>query len=151
MENLIDTFHLDFKLFIAQVINFAIVLAVLYWFAFKPLVKIMAERTNKISKSLDDAKLIEQKLSETKDEFNKTIAEAKKQANEILEKAREQADAKKSETVARAKEEIGQIINQEKQKMQAEVAGLVILAVEKVLDKKIDKKEDLELIKKIIK
>src|SRR3989338_10806783 len=99
MENLIDTFHLDLKLFIAQVINFAIVLAVLYWFAFKPLVKIMAERSTKISKSLEDAKLIEQKLAQTKDEFNKTMAEAKKQANAILEKAQEQADVKKSETV----------------------------------------------------
>jgi F-type H+-transporting ATPase subunit b len=162
MSNLIETFHLDLKLIIAQVINFTIVLLVLYWFAFKPLVKIMAERSNKIAKSLDEAKLIGEKLAQTKEEFNKTMAEARQQANLLLEKAGQQADGKKAEMVARAKEEIGQIINQEKQKMQAEklltlkeikreVADIVILTVEKILGKKMDKKEDLELIKKIIK
>ncbi|OGF23445.1 ATP synthase F0 subunit B [Candidatus Falkowbacteria bacterium RIFCSPHIGHO2_02_FULL_42_9] len=162
MENLIETFHIDWRIFITQVINFTVVFLVLYWFAFKPLVKIMAERSGKIAKSLAEAKLIEEKLSQTKAEFNKIVAEAKKEANAILEKAAVQADAKKQETVVRAKEEIGQIINQEKQKMQTEkaatlkeikkeVAGLVISAVEKVLGEKIDEKKDREIIKKMIK
>jgi len=162
MENLIETFHIDWRIFIAQIINFTIVFLVLYWFAFKPLVKVMAERSGKIVKSLDEAKLIEEKLSQTKEEFNKTMAEAKKQAGAILEKAAAEADAKKKETVIRAKEEIGAIINQEKQKMQTEkaatlkeikkeVADLVIAAVEKVLGEKMDEKKDREMIKKIIK
>jgi len=162
MENLIETFHLDIKLIIAQTVNFAIVFSVLYWFAFKPLSKAMNERAEKIAKSLADAEKVEEKLAETEAGYNREMAEAKKQANLILEKANEQADVKKSEMVARAKEEIGQIINQEKQKIQAEkaktlkeikkeVAELVVLSVEKILDKKIDKKEDLEIIKKIMK
>lgn len=161
MENLIETFHLDLKLIIAQVINFTIVLLVLYWFAFKPLVKIMAERSGKIAKSLDEAKLIEEKLAQTKAEFNKTISEAKKQAGLILEKAAADSEVKKKETVVRTKEEIGAIINQEKQKMQTEkaailkeikkeVAGLVITMVEKVLGEKIDEKKDREIIKKMM-
>jgi len=162
MENLIETFHIDWRLFIAQVINFAIVFSVLYWFAFKPLAKVMAERTSKIAKSLDDAKKVEEKLSETQVEFNKAIAEAKKQANSILEKAAADADIKKQAEIKRAKEEIGQIINQEKQKMQTEkaatlkeikkeVADLVVASVEKVLSEKMDEKKDKEIIKKIIK
>jgi len=162
MENLIETFHLDVRLIIAQVVNFAIVFSVLYWFAFKPLAKVMAERSEKISKSLDDAKKVEEKLSETQAEFNRAMAEAKKQANAILEKASAQADDKKQAEIKRAKEEIGQIINQEKQKMQAEkaatlkeikkeVADLVIASVEKVLNEKMDAKKDSEIIKKIIK
>ena len=162
MENLVETFHLDLKLIIAQTINFAIVFAALYWFAFKPLAKIMGERTKKIEKSLADAKKIEEKLSQTEKEYNRELALAKREANLILEKAAGSADARKAEMVARAKEEIGQIINQEKQKMQAEkretlkeirkdVAGLVIMAVEKVLGEKIDEKKDREMIKRIIK
>jgi len=149
-------------LIIAQMINFAIVFGVLYWFAFKPLAKVMAERSGKIEKSLLDAKKIEEKLSQTKEEFNKTMSLAKKQANSILEKAAAQADARKQETIVRAKEEIGQIINQEKQKMQVEkaqtlkeikkeVADLVVSSVAKVLGEKVDIKKDKEIIKKIIK
>jgi len=162
MESLIETFHLDWRLFLAQVVNFAIVFAVLYWFAFKPLAKIMSERSGKIGKSLADAKKIEEKLVETKQDYNRELAEAKKQANLILEKAGREADARKAEMVARAKEEIGQIINQEKQKMQVEkartlkeikkeVVELVVAVAEKVLGKKVDKKEDVELIKRMIK
>jgi len=162
MESLITTFHIDWRLFLAQVINFTIVFSVLYWFAFKPLAKIMAERSNKIAQGLDDAKKAEAKLEETKAEFNKALAEAKKQANLILEKADSQAETKKAEMVVRAKEEIGQIINQEKQKMQAEkaatlkeikkeVADLVAASVEKVLGEKVDLKKDKEIIKKLVK
>ena len=162
MDSLIETFHIDWRLLIAQIFNFAIVFAVLYWFAFKPLAKVMAERTAKIEKGLLDAKKVEEKLSQTQAEFNKALALAKKQANVILEKAAVDADARKQEMIARAKEEIGQIINQEKQKMQTEkavtlkeikkeVADLVIATVEKVLGEKIDEKKDREIIKKIIK
>ena len=162
MENLIETFHIDWRIFITQAINFTIVFLVLYWFAFKPLVRIMAERSSKIAKSLEEAKLIEEKLAQTKVEFNKIVAEAKKQANIAIEKAGVQADLKKQETIVRTKEEIGQIINQEKQKMQTEkaatlkeikkeAADLVIATVEKVLGEKMDEKKDKEMIKKMIK
>ena len=161
MENLIETFHIDWRLLVAQIFNFAIVFAVLYWLVFKPLAKVMAERTSKIAKGLDDAKKVEAKLVRTQEEFNKTMVEAKKQANAILEKAVVEADARKQEMIARAKEEIGVIINQEKQKMQAdkaatlkeikrEVADLVVMAMEKVLGEKVDEKRDKEMIKKII-
>ncbi|MFH0956170.1 MAG: F0F1 ATP synthase subunit B [Candidatus Falkowbacteria bacterium] len=162
MESLIETFHIDWHLLLAQIFNFAIVFGVLYWFAFKPLGKVMAERTAKIEKGLDDAKKVGEKLSQTQAEFNKAMGEAKKQANMILEKAAADADARKQEMIIRAKEEIGQIINQEKQKMQTEkeitlkeikkeVADLVITTVEKVLGEKIDEKKDREMIKKMIK
>ncbi|MDP2708589.1 MAG: F0F1 ATP synthase subunit B [bacterium] len=162
MDSLIETFHIDWRLLIAQIVNFSIVFAVLYYFAFKPLSKVMTERTSKIEKGLDDAKKVEEKLAETQAEFNKALSEAKQQANLILEKAGAEADARKQEMITRAKEEIGQIINQEKQKMQAEkaqtlkeikqeVADLVIAAVEKVLGEKLDDKKDKEMIKKIVK
>lgn len=162
MESLIETFHIDWKLLLAQIINFSVVFAVLYWFAFKPLAKVMADRADKIAKGLADAKAAEEKLVETQAEFNKTVAEAKKQASVILEKAARDAEEKKQQTITKAKEEIGAIISQEKQKIQAEknqtlkelkkeVADLVVESVAKILEEKVDSKKDKELIKKIIK
>lgn len=162
MELIIETFHVDVKLLLAQMINFAIVFCILYFFALKPLMKVLAERSKKIEKSLKDAKEIENKLVNTEEEYKKAIAEAKKEANEIMEKAIAQAEEKKQEAVKKAKEEIGAVINQEKAKMQSEkektlkeikkeVVDLVILSMEKVLDEKIDKKKDEEIIKKTLK
>lgn len=162
MGSLIENFHIDVTTLIAQMINFGIVFAVLYYFAIKPLMKVMAERTTKIEKSLNDAIAIDNRLKETEEEYKKEIAQAKKEANEILEKSQIHAEEKRKQMLLRAKEEIGEIINEEKAKMQSEkaavlkeikseVAGLVALSLEKLLEKKVDIKEDKELIQKIIK
>jgi F-type H+-transporting ATPase subunit b len=162
MESLISTFHIDLGLFIAQLVNFAIVFSVLYFFAFKPLVKTMAERTEKIDKSLKDADEIENRLALTENEREDIITAAKKQANLIVEEANKRGEEKRNEALAKAKEEIGQIINAEKEKLvrdkaetlkeiKKETAELVILTVEKVLNEKMTSDKDRELIKKMVK
>lgn len=162
MESLISTFHVDVKLLAAQLVNFAIVFSVLYFFAFKPLVKMMSERSEKIDKSLKDADAIEKRLASTEKERAEIIAAAKKQASLIIEEADKRGEARKTELVAKAKEEIGQVINAEKAKLASEkaetlkeikkdVAGLVVLTVEKLLEEKMDSDKDKELIKKLVK
>lgn len=161
MESLIEIFHIDIKLLLAQAINFAIVFGVLYFFALKPLVKVMQERTKKIEKSMEDARLIDEKLNQTRSEYEVVIAKAKKEANEILEKAQAQAEERKKDMIAKAKDEIGQVINKEKAQMQIDkgnilkeikqdVAELVAASMEKMLGEKMDEKKDKEIIKKII-
>lgn len=161
MESLIETFHIDYKLLLAQAVNFAIVFAVLYFFILKPLLKTMQERTKKIELSLRDADKIEEELKKTEDEYKRVIGNAKKEANTIIEKAQEAADARKSEMIQNAKDEIGTLIDKEKAKLLAEkeetlreikseVSGLVISAVEKLLEKKLDQKADQEIINKLI-
>lgn len=162
MESLIETFHIDVKLIIAQVINFGIVFAILYYLILKPLIKTMGERTEKIEKSLSDAERIEKELKQTEADRKDVLNRAKKEANDIMEKTALIAEEKKKEMITKAREEIGAIINKEKEKMQIEkeitlkeirkeIGELVVLAVEKVLDKKVDAKEDKELIEKMVK
>ena len=162
MESLISTFHIDLKLFIAQLINFAIVFSILYFMVFKPLVKTMTDRTEKIDKSLQDADEIEKRLALTEKDREEIISAAKKQANLIVEEASKRGDEKKNELVAKAKEEIGQVINVEKEKLvrdkaetlkeiKKEVANLVVLMVEKLLSEKMTSDKDTELIKKLVK
>ena len=120
MESLISTFHIDFRLFIAQLINFAIVFSVLYFFAFKPLVKVMTERSEKIDKSLKDADEIEKRLALTEKEQSEIIGAAKKQANLIIEEADKRGEERRNELINKAKEDIGQVINAEREKMARE-------------------------------
>ena len=69
MDSLISTFHIDWHLIVAQAVNFAIVFAVLYWFALKPLGKLMEERKETIEKGLADAKSNAQLLANTEKEY----------------------------------------------------------------------------------
>lgn len=162
MDTLISTFHIDIKLLIAQIINFGIVFAVLYYFALRPLLGAMKNRTATIEKSLADAKKIDQKMIAADEEYKKIIAGSKQEAAAVLQAAEAAAESKRKELLNKAKEEIGEIINQEKAKMQAEkaqtlkeikseVAGLVAASVEKILGEKIDAKKDKEIIKRVIK
>ncbi len=162
MDALIETFHIDVKILIAQVINFAIVFSVLYFFAIKPLLKVMQDREKTIEKAQEDAKNIERKLNKTDEDYRATVANAKKEANEIIEKSRQDATKKGEEMIKKAKDEIGHIIAKEKEKqrlekeetlneIKKEVAGMVVASVEKVLNEKIDDKKDVEFIKKMVK
>ena len=162
MDSLISTFHLDAKLLIAQIINFAIVFLILYFLVFRPLFKVMTERSGTIDKSLKEAKEIAERLEKTKAEQKEMIKQAKVEATAVIEEANRQAEERKLGLVAKAKEEIGDLINREKAKIQAdkaealreirsEVAEMIKLSWEKVLQEKMDKTTDEKIINKAIK
>jgi F-type H+-transporting ATPase subunit b len=161
MDSIISVFHIDVKLLLAQALNFVVIFIVLYVFAFKPIAKIMQERTTKIEKSVADAKAIEERLAATNLETAKILGNAKKEANEILEKANVQANTNRDKLLAKTKEEIAVIMKQEKEEiavekdaafkeLKKEVTQLAILAAEKVINEKMDKNTDAGFIKKIL-
>ncbi len=160
--NFITTLGLDWKLFLAQIVNFSVIAFVLWKWAWKPLVKLLDERSEKIAKSLEDAKRIEEELRKTHERREQILLEAKKEAQSILEIATKNVDALRAEMTAKARSETEKIvadaklaIAHEKEKMLTEVktyvADLVILASEKVLQEKIDSKKDKELVEAAIK
>ena len=97
MDSLITTFHIDWKIIIAQAFNFGIVFVVLYLFAIKPLQKLMAERTGKIKRGLTDSEEAKKFLEQAKEEHKKNLinlqkisTESKKELNKELEEIRDQ-------------------------------------------------------------
>lgn len=162
MEEIIKTFHIDWKLLIAQAVNFAIVVFALYKFAYKPLLKTMNERTAKIEQGLKDAELSQEKLAEAETRKKEEIIKAKKEAKKIIEEAMEQANENQEKIVANAKERAEKVtveakeqIQQEKDKMllevRQEIGELVLLTTEKIIDEKIKKDGDQEIIANSIK
>ena len=85
MESIISTFHIDWKIIIAQMINFVIVFVVLYIFALKPLSKLMKERGEKIAKGIDDAKNNAVILEKTAKEYEDVLTKARIEANNIFQ------------------------------------------------------------------
>jgi len=162
MDELIKTFHIEVNLLIAQMVNFAIVLWVLYKFAYKPVLKTLNSRTNKIEKGLEDADAAGKKLEDIVEKEKAVMAKAKKEAQEIIKVAEEQAKANSMSIVLEARNQGEKLlvgaksqIEQEKNKMLSEVKGeianLVVLATEKIIGEKLDKEKDRELIEKAIK
>lgn len=149
MDSLIDTFHIDWKLIIAQMVNFGIVIIVLYKFAIKPLGKLMEERSAKIVGGLTDAKRHKELLADTEAEYKKIIAEARKESQELIAVAKKDAESVREDLVAKAKVDAEKAVQNGKDELEAEklkmlsdarkeLASLVVSSTEKVLGKVVD-------------
>jgi F-type H+-transporting ATPase subunit b len=162
MESIITNFHIDWKIIIAQTINFGIVFLVLFFFAIRPLRKIMDERENIISKSLLDAKSNEELFSRTKKEYDNIIHKAKLEAHGIFQESKKDAENKKMEIIENTKMEVEKMmldgkknLEIEKQKMineaKTEIVSLVVKATEKILEAQDNKdfKSDFNNIKNL--
>ena len=87
--------------FLAELVAFALILAVIWKFVVPPLQKSMTARQEAIKKSFDDADAAKQRLADAEAEYKKAIAEARAEQA----KAREDAAATRREIIDGAKEE----------------------------------------------
>lgn len=158
MESIISTFHIDWKIIIAQAINFGVVFTVLYIFALKPLSKLMEERSKKIEQGIDDAKVNAGILSKTKEEYEGALAKARTEANVIFQSGKKEAEAKKGEMLEEAKKEVALMVENGKKNLEAEktkmleeakkeIVGLAVKVAEKMIEGKMDSSFDAKTIK----
>jgi len=139
-------FGVEWKLLIAQIVNFSIVTYLLYRFAFKPVLKTLDERQKKIADGLQYTEEMEQKLKDAEKEYAETMKKAAGDAKDLMNTAREQAknytEHQAQEAVSKAEATIKkaeEAISLEKQQMlldvRQEVAELVVNTSGKVLSK----------------
>ena len=159
---LLNKLGINWKLLLAQIVNFLILLFILYRFTYKPVLRMLDNRTKKIEKGLKDADDSQKKLKEITLKEREIIKDARKEAQAIMVKVEEQARKNKEEIIIEAKilskkilKDAEKKIEEEKNKMMSEVkreiAGLVVMATEKVISEKLDSGKDKELIEKAIK
>ena len=158
MDSIIATFHIDWKIIIAQVINFGIVLAVLYFFALKPLIKLLNERAEKILRGITDAKSNATLLQRTKAEYEEVLVKARTEANTIFQESKKESQNKKTAMLEEAQNEVKMMVESgkktlqnEKVKMVAEAKKEVVSVAVKIAEKLLGDKIDGSLDEKTIK
>src|SRR6266481_378066 len=85
------TFGVDWAHLGAQVISFAIVCAVLYKFAYRPILKMLEERRQQIAQGLENAAKIKAELDRTETQRQEVLAQAQILAAKFIEDARSAA------------------------------------------------------------
>jgi len=154
---LLGTLGIEGKLFAAQLVNFAIVAAVLWKFAYKPLLAVMDARATKIAQGLKDAELSGEARRVAEEAAADVLAEARTKAKEIMDATEKRAEADRIAATDRARAEVEKIVEQGKghiqaekvrmmQEAKAELGTLVALAAERVIKEKVDEKIDARLI-----
>jgi len=161
MDELIRKLGIDWKLLLAQIVNFVILFLVLKKFLYKPLINLMNRRREKIIDGLEKAKRGEEEFAKIAELKERELAKIQKEAEGLIQKAKEIGDKKQHEILKEAEEKTKKIVEEargrieiEKEKMLKEVrqdiANLVVNATEKILKEKIDEKKDKELINQAI-
>ena len=146
---------------IAQIINFLVLLAILYFFAYKPVLKMLDERSRKIKESMEEVQKVKDQAVRTEEEFKKKIEAASKEGQEMIARAmrtgeearqRAQAEAKQEAQglVEKARAEIQLERNQTIDELRQELADLTIIAAEKVIGKSLDNEAHRQLIDKVL-
>lgn len=151
---------------IAQAVNFLFLLWFLNKFAYKPILKMMEERKNKIAADLDGAKTAKAEADVAKAEAADVLAKARQEAQAIVDAARKNAQAAAEKIMADTKAEQERVVADaketialEKQKVmedvRAQVVELSLLAAGKIVEKKLgtaaDKKMATELVDSLMK
>ncbi len=160
MEALISTFHIDWKLMIAQIINFILVFLALYLLAAKPLKKLIEERTEEITTGILNGKKNKEVLENTKKEYESVLASARNEANVIFQDGKKEALAKKTEMLEQAKSDVATMIENGKKTLEAEkakmmndikkeVAAMVIQTTEKLIGSKVTADFDQKVAKEL--
>ncbi len=158
----LGTLGIDWKLFIAQLINFGIVLFIFWKWVVKPLGSTLTKRQERIEEGLKNA----DRMVDEKKKFEEwKAAEMKKVRNEadhILRTTTDTANQIKQETIVDAQKQATKMMEQAKASMESEknqtmkeikqeISTLVVAASEKILRGKLDPKKDQELINASIK
>jgi F-type H+-transporting ATPase subunit b len=103
-----ETFGWNPRLFLSQVVSFAIVAFLLRRFAYKPILTVLEERRQRIAEGLLNADKIKQELAEAEKRYAEIVAKANEQAQRMIDEARESsahlAERKQQEAITAAEQ-----------------------------------------------
>jgi len=146
---------------LAQIINFSILLGLLYLVAYKPIMRMLDGRSRKVRESMEQTELIKQQAEHAEEEVKKQMEAAGKEGMEIIARAmhtgeemrqKAQQDAKKDaeSLITRARAEIQRERDGAIDELRKEFADLTIMAAEKVIEQSLDKQTHRRLIDKVL-
>ncbi|HEX3813647.1 MAG TPA: F0F1 ATP synthase subunit B [Mycobacteriales bacterium] len=95
--------------FIAELVAFVIILAVLWRYVVPPLQKAMRERQDTIRRQLEESQRAKEQLASAEEEHRRTLAEARAEATQIREDAKRESQKIIDETKAKAQAEVDRI------------------------------------------
>jgi F-type H+-transporting ATPase subunit b len=152
----------DVPIFIAQLINFGVLLLLLRLFAYKPIMKMLDMRAAKIKDSLEAGERAKQDAQSAEKEIAKKIEAASAQgqqivglaaktAEEVKRRAAQDAKTEADAIVAKAQVEIARQKQESMTELREEVADLAVVVAGKAIATSLDKETQRRLIDNALK
>jgi F-type H+-transporting ATPase subunit b len=143
--------------FIFQVLNFTIVLVLLYAWAYKPIINALENRQKKIAQGIEDARIAAEARANAEKDAREIIAKAQAEANQKVREATERAEAAGREVMAqteaaaaKAREDALAEAALERDRILSDVRGqiaaLAMAATQRLIGEALDEKRQHTLI-----
>ena len=115
---------IEWKILSAQVVNFGILVFVLYKLVYKPLLKVLDDRVAEVKASEEKSSSIDSKLEEIKALEERTLAEARNRGAEIIKEAEAAALNLKVRLEKEATSAASKVVQEAEARMKAEQSKL---------------------------
>lgn len=140
-----------------QIFNFGILFVVLRAWVYKPIIKMLSERREKIAKGLEDARVAAEARANAEAKAEEIIAEAQNKASEIVREATVRAEEAtkdikvaaekdaaetRKDALADIEEERAQVLGE----VRGQIAALAMAATQKLVGEALDEKRQRALI-----
>ena len=157
----LQTLGINLPSLLWHTINFLVLIALLWRFLYKPVIRMLDERSNRIKESMERAETIKEQLARTNEETRLALESARKEAQaladqasqigeQIKAQARRDAQAEADKILERARQQIEQERRQAVAEARQEMANLVVMAAGKVLGRQLDDRAQHQLVEEFL-
>lgn len=143
MSAILSTFGIDWRLLLINAVNFGLLLVALWYFLYAPVMKMLEERREKIAQGVRDAQAAAKELSQTQAARSVVLADAGKEADDVVAAARALGTAKEKELLAKGEAAAATLLRDAEAQAaelkaraiaesKQEIAKLIVLGMEKI-------------------
>lgn len=147
MSQILDIFGIDWRLLIIQSFNFGVLLVLLWYFLYRPVVGMIEKRRQEIEKGVRAAEAAREEKDKIESEREELIQEAVGESRIIVEEAKKRAGEQEAQLVRTAQERSERILEEAHDKAEEdkrrilesgkeEIARMIVLGAEKILRSK---------------
>jgi len=146
---------------VAQIVNFLLLLVVLRAVAYKPILRMLDERSARIRESQDRAEEIKREAARAAEELAARRAEALRQGQEIVARANQAAERIHQEAQERARQSADEFLAKSRAQIEADrhqavaeirsqTADLAVFAASRLVRASLDTKEHYRLVEEAL-
>ncbi len=146
---------------LAQLVNFSLLFLLLRFVAYKPVMKMLDERSRRIRESMEQTEYIKQQATHAEQDVRKRLEDAGREGQEIVNRAARVGEEMRQKAQQEAHEEAEALINRARAEIQRErdeaissvrqeFADLTILAASKVIGRSLDRETHRKLIERTL-
>jgi F-type H+-transporting ATPase subunit b len=153
----LEALGINLGLFISQLVNFSLLAVLLYVLLYKPILRMLNERRERVARSMADVDAAREAAARAQQEYDRRILEAQRKAQEIISAASQASEKVGDEIKAEATREAESIRQKAREEaaqekahllseVQNQIASISMLATERVLKQTVDEAAQRKLV-----